>query len=152
LKLIKLRGKLVKGFGVGGRYVSHPYYSSWFEQFLGCKPFPGTLNFDAGVDWRELASACKPKVIPEIIWDRTRLGAVYVWSGKVETRQGHVNAAIIRPLLSRHPPTVLEVVACIQLKPLLNEGNDRIMVLLECIESEGLRWRERLPEWMERES
>jgi len=145
---VQLLGRQVRGFGVGGRYVSHPYYSGWFERTLGCKPFPGTLNFDAGVDWRELASACKPEVIPETVYDGVRLGAVYVWRGRVMTREGYVEAAVIRPLLSGHPPTVLEIVACRRLKPLLPESDDAVLVTIDCVEGEGLRWREQPPEWM----
>ncbi len=145
---VQLMGRQVRGFGVGGRYVSHPYYSGKFRELLGCEPFPGTLNFDAGVDWRELASVCEPKVIPETVWDGARLGAVYVWHGRVMTRRGYVEVVVIRPLLSGHPPTVLEIVACEKLKPLLHESDDAVLVTIECREGEALKHRRVLPDWL----
>ena len=143
MRRIVLKGRRVPGFGVGGKYVSHPYYSRHLESQLGCTPFPGTLNFDAGVDWRELAGACQPSVIPETVWDGVRLGAVYVWRGHVETRRGTVRALVIRPLLSGHPPTVLEIVACERLEPLL-PGSD-VVVSIECVEGEAWKWRRTSP-------
>lgn len=109
---VRLVGRRVPGLGVGGRYVAHPYYSSRLGELLGCRPFPGTLNFDAGVDWRELAARCEPLVVPETTWEGRRLGAVYAWRARLETRSGSEEVLVIRPLLSRHPPTVLEIVAC----------------------------------------
>ncbi|KSW12036.1 hypothetical protein CF15_04455 [Pyrodictium occultum] len=125
-----VEGRRAPGFGEGGRYVSHPYYSGWFERLLGCRPFPGTLNIEAGVDWRQLAGECEPLVIPETIWEGRRLGAVYAWRARVRTREGSVEAMLIRPLLSRHGPRVLELVACRRLEPLL--PGDRVVVEVEC--------------------
>jgi len=126
-----LEGRRVPGLGVGGRYVSHPYYRGELGRLLGCDPYPGTLNFDAGVDWRELSSRCEPIVVKETVWsDGTRLGAVYAWRARVETVGGEVEALVIRPLLSRHPPTVLEIVACKRLLEELPEG--RVRVRVEC--------------------
>ncbi|ABM80368.1 DUF120 domain-containing protein [Hyperthermus butylicus] len=139
---LQLLGKRVKGFGVGGRYVAHPYYSGRFRELLGCTPFPGTLNFDANLDWRELASMCEPQVIPGTVWDGVRLGAVYVWKAKIMTRHGYVDCAVIRPLLSGHPPTVLEIVACEKLEPILENNPDKtVIVTIACKRGDALRWR-----------
>ncbi|MET1101083.1 MAG: DUF120 domain-containing protein [Pyrodictiaceae archaeon] len=128
---IIIRGKLVKGLGVGGKYVSHPYYSFKFREILGCDPYPGTLNIDSDTDWRELASHCRPLVIESTNWNGVELGAVYVWRARV---QGVDNDKItlIRPLKSRHKPQVLELVACIELKPVI-PSLDNIIIEIECI-------------------
>ncbi|BES81938.1 DUF120 domain-containing protein [Pyrodictium abyssi] len=125
-----VEGRRVKGFGVGGRYVGHPYYGGWFERLLGCRPFPGTLNVEASVDWRELAGLCEPVVVPETVWEGQRLGAVYVWRARLRTREGPVEVLIIRPLLSGHGPRVLELVACSKLAPLLD--SDRVELEILC--------------------
>ena len=122
-----VEGPVVKGFGVGGRYIAHPYYSGRLGGLLGCRPFPGTLNF-RGVDWRLLASRCEPLVVPETLWEGRRLGAVYAWRAVVETVDGPVEALVIRPLLSRHEPEVLEVVACQRLAPILPDGRVRARI------------------------
>jgi len=130
-----VEGRRVGGFGVGGHYVGHPYYSEWFERLLGCRPFPGTLNVEADVDWRELAGLCEPVVVPETVWEGRRLGAVYVWRARLGAREGPVEVLVIRPLLSGHGPRVLEVVACDRLAPLLAGDHVRLEVL--CRGDEG---------------
>jgi len=125
-----IRGKRVRGLGVGGRYVSLPYYSSWFRRLLGCEPYPGTLNFRGKADWRELASLCEPMVIPEAVADGRRLGAVYVWRARLRTVAGKRDVLVIRPLLSGHEPVVLEIVACEKLAPLLPD--EEIELEIEC--------------------
>lgn len=129
-KPLVLRGRRVEGLGVGGKYVSMPYYSTWFRRFLGCDPYPGTLNFVGKADWRELAGLCEPLLIPEKRLSDKRLGAVYVWRARLRTRIGKKNVVVIRPLLSSHEPTVLEIVACEKLSPILPD--DEIEVEIEC--------------------
>ncbi len=124
---ILVEGPVVPGFGVGGRYIAHPYYSKRLGELLGCQPFPGTLNF-RGMDWRLLASQCEPLVVPETVWEGRRLGAVYAWKAVIETVEGPVEALVIRPLLSRHEPEVLEVVACQRLAPVLPDGRVRARI------------------------
>ena len=127
---VTITGRRVKGLGVGGRYISHPYYSQRFREILGCTPYPGTLNIETGTDWRQLAAKCEPILIPETEWEGRRLGAVYVWQSRLETLDGEeVPAALIRPLLSRHPPNVLEIVACEKLAPRLG---DKVTVKIQC--------------------
>ena len=123
-----IQGKLVKGLGIGGRYVSHPYYTDWFKRLLGCTPYPGTLNVWTDTDWRELASQCRPIVIPEAKWNGVVLGSVYVWRARLEELAELV--ALIRPLKSRHEPEVLEIVACKKLRPHLKTEN--IVIIVEC--------------------
>jgi riboflavin kinase len=129
---LTLRGRRVPGLGVGGRYISHPYYQAWFEKLLGCKPYPGTLNLETSVDWRQLAARCVPKVIPETTWEGRRLGAVYVWEARVKLADTteEAEAALIRPLLSKHPANVLEIVACERLGDRIGE---EVEVIVACM-------------------
>jgi riboflavin kinase len=128
-----VRGRVTVGLGVGGKYVSHPYYREAFSKVLGCTPFPGTLNLATDSDWRLLASLCQPMVIEETVWNGTRLGAVYMWRvlslGPLKGDR-QPRALLIRPLLSKHPSNVLEVVACVELRPLL--ASDEVSVAIEC--------------------
>ena len=124
-----IKGRRVKGFGVGAYYISHPYYSGWFSKLLSCRPFPGTLNIETDIDWRELAGLCEPIVVPEAEWEGKHLGAVYVWRARVETNQGSADVLVIRPLLSSHEPSVLEIVACERLSPLLKGDTIRVEIL-----------------------
>ncbi len=40
----KFRGEVFSGIGKGRYYVGHPEYQRRFNQALGYKPYPGTLN------------------------------------------------------------------------------------------------------------
>ena len=40
----KLRGRVFSGMGKGRYYVGHPEYQKRFEECLGYRPYPGTLN------------------------------------------------------------------------------------------------------------
>jgi riboflavin kinase, archaea type len=41
---LALSGKVFSGIGKGRYYVGHPEYQARFEEKLGYKPYPGTLN------------------------------------------------------------------------------------------------------------
>ncbi|GEM_PF-346564 len=138
-----IAGKKTKGLGVGGRYISHPYYSEKFRELLGCQPYPGTLNIETDTDWRQLAAACIPHVIPEASWQGRGLGAVYAWEATIETSEGPKRAVVIRPLLSRHPPNILEIVACEKLADKI-EG-DRVTARIRCRKNPDYTRPPRLP-------
>jgi riboflavin kinase, archaea type len=42
--LLGFRGRVFSGMGKGRYYVGHPEYQKRFEQALGYRPYPGTLN------------------------------------------------------------------------------------------------------------
>ncbi len=127
---VRVRGRIVEGLGVGGKYVAHPYYMSVFTAILGCKPYPGTLNIRADIDWRELAAKCVPEVINEVYWDGVRLGAVYVWRAKLAIDLNvRPPTVLIRPLLSRHESNVVELVSCSRLRDLLRSDHVEVIVL-----------------------
>ncbi len=44
--MIKLKGTIVSGIGVGQRFVSLEGYMKQFKRKLGLKPFKGTLNIE----------------------------------------------------------------------------------------------------------
>jgi riboflavin kinase len=41
---LTLAGRLFRGLGEGGFYVSLAEYKEWFRRYLGFDPYPGTLN------------------------------------------------------------------------------------------------------------
>ncbi len=127
----RFHGRMVEGLGVGGKYVSHPYYEEQLGKLLGCKPFPGTLNLETDTDWRELSSNCAPIVVKETVWEGRVLGAVYAWRARLVTVKGEARVLVIRPLKSVHSPRVLELVACERLRGLV-EGVDRVEVVVDC--------------------
>ncbi len=41
---LRFRGEVFSGIGKGRYYVGHPEYQKRFDQTLGYRPYPGTLN------------------------------------------------------------------------------------------------------------
>jgi riboflavin kinase len=126
---VVVEGRYTSGLGVGAKFIAHPYYAEALSQLLGCKPHPGTLNIVSSIDWRELASNCEPIVIPETVWDGRRLGAVYVWRARIRVDTKALDVLLIRPLLSKHDPEVLELVSCSRLRDILTSDHLRVEVL-----------------------
>lgn len=120
---VVVEGRVVRGLGRGAYYVSLEYYSRFFEKVAGCRPYPGTVNLHSNIDWRMLAACCEPLVVP----GQGGLGGVYVWRGSVEGLGG---VLVIRPLMSTHPPVVLEIVACRRLGVPVGS---RLRVRVECV-------------------
>ncbi len=119
---VRVRGRVVAGLGVGGRFVSDPYYSLAFSRLLGCTPYPGTLNIESDTDWRELASTCRPMVVGGV----EGRGVVYVWMARLAGER----VLLIRPLKSSHEPWVLEVVACRRLR---GDVPGEVVVEVDCV-------------------
>lgn len=135
---VVIEGRCTSGLGVGAKFIAHPYYAEALSRLLGCKPYPGTLNIVASMDWRELASNCEPIVIPETVWDGRRLGAVYVWRARIRVGAEALDVLLIRPLLSKHDPRVLELVSCSRLRDVLT--SDHLCVEVLC-KADPYVWR-----------
>ncbi len=65
---------------------------------------------------------------PEILNGR-RLGAVYVWRARIRVDTKALDVLLIRPLLSKHDPEVLELVSCSRLRDILTSDHLRVEVL-----------------------
>ena len=61
-------------------------------------------------DYMKIASICQPIVVPEQKWDDKILGALYLWYAFID-EPFKCKAIVIRPLKSKHPLNVLEIVS-----------------------------------------
>ena len=132
-KTLTLEAKPVKGLGEGAKYVAHPYYNSHLARILGCKPYPGTLNLEANTTWKTLAAKCPPKQIPGATIQQTRLGPVHYWHTTLTIHGKRVKALLVRPQLSKHPPNILELIACTKLKQYM-PGEEKVKLHVQCIQ------------------
>ncbi len=122
-----LRGKVCKGFGEGGKYVTRRPYIDYFAKELGSDPFPGTLNVSVGQGYEEISSLCPPARVEF----GTGSGALLVWRGKISAGGRAVaDVLILRPVLSRHSPDVIEVVSPANLREELGLGNGATVTLI----------------------
>jgi len=105
-------GEVVSGLGEGAYYVRQ--YAPLIEEYLGFKPYPGTLNvrvlfprtlFDA-------LSGVRPVVLPGFVKDGRTFGDVKVYRALV----GGVDAAIVVPSRTVHPPGIAEIISHVNLR------------------------------------
>ncbi len=123
---IILRGKVSEGFGEGGKYVTRNPYLKYFIKELGAEPYPGTLNVSVEYGFEEIASECPPTKVEF----GPGVGALLVWRGEILAEDGAVsNVLILRPLLSRHSPNVIEAVSPANLRESLGLRNGSVVTL-----------------------
>ncbi len=102
---MKVRGKIVGGFGVGGSYVKRKEYYGFFKEMLGYEPFPGTLNVELE---EELNFRSWEYYKP------SKGGGIYFKLAYLKGRK----ILLIRPELSKHGKRVLEIIGPkLNLKP-----------------------------------
>jgi len=116
-----LEGKVVRGLGEGAKYVLKPVYNILLTEILDEEPYPGTLNINVGTSYKNLIQDCTPSHIKSILIDGVERGGFYYWFGNISQKEGkEVMVLILRPFLSKHKDTVLEVVSGLYLRRELN--------------------------------
>ena len=128
-----LEGKVIKGFGEGVKYVSKPVYNLLLTELLDEKPYPGTLNVDVGTSYERIVEECPPSHVKSVLINGAERGGFYYWFGDVLQGGMKVTALILRPFLSKHKNTVLEVVSGLNLRHELSlEDGTHIVIKLIC--------------------
>ena len=112
-----MRGKISTGLGKGQHFISKEGYSRQFLQHLGFIPFPGTLNvlleepFPAGQMAIEVEGFSEG-------------GKSFGGCKCYRIKLNEIQAAVVRPLRSRYPAELIEVIAPVRLRALgLDEGD-----------------------------
>ncbi|MFX1473862.1 MAG: DUF120 domain-containing protein [Promethearchaeota archaeon] len=127
---VTLRGRVTTGLGEGAYYMQLEGYRRQFQEKLGYKPFPGTLNIQlvSEVDVHEL-QLLKAMIGIEIhgfvTGDRT-FGPVTCYPTRVNDK---VDAAILLIQRTHHKINVIEVIAAINLRERLKLEDGDIITL-----------------------
>ncbi|AEB94598.1 DUF120 domain-containing protein [Metallosphaera cuprina] len=128
--VLEIRGRATSGLGEGRIFLSLPYYMESFKKFLGFEPFPGTLNLTiydrTSLENRLMLDVSKAVNIPEHKEENRVLGAVRAFPASVN---GLKPAAVVFPLRSVHPKSVIEVIAPYNLRKELNiKDGDEVLI------------------------
>ncbi|ADV64431.1 DUF120 domain-containing protein [Desulfurococcus mucosus] len=97
-----LRGRVIEGLGEGCRYIS--LYRDAIRRALGIEPYPGTLNIEL-ID---------PPVFNINMGEAIRVESPGPEYGDVLAVKAWINSIpvyIIRPVKTRHPASIIEVVS-----------------------------------------
>jgi len=138
--VIELSGFVSSGLGEGSYYISK--YMDAFEEKIGVKPFPGTLNLKlkemSEIERLEiLIRTVPPLTIPGFEEMGRKFGAVDFWNGHLilsneECIDQKINASLIRPRRTHHPSQLVEIVAPINLRESFGlEDGDQVNWILD---------------------
>ena len=129
-KPIFLRGKVVSGDGEGRYYLSLKGYRQQFREKLGFDPYPGTLNVLLNPDSMEkkaMLAYRKPIVLKGFTEGGKRYGEVLAFPARVRG----LEAALVVPLKTHHPPEIIEIVSPFELRKILGlKDGDIIEVIV----------------------
>jgi len=120
-RTLVIKGRVVSGLGEGRIFLSMPYYMESFKKMLGFEPYPGTLNvliYDKlSLQNRILLDVSRHLLIPEFKDKDRVLGAVKAYPASIN---GLSPAAVVIPLRTTHPKSVIEVISPYKLREKLN--------------------------------
>ena len=123
-------GKVSKGLGEGGYYISMPGYKKQIMEKLGFSPYPGTLNvkLDESEVWkREYLLQQEPIIVPGFRDGERTYGDFFAYKCKIQSQVCY----IIVPIRTHHGPTVIEIISPVNLRETLNlKDNDQISVII----------------------
>ncbi|VVB73077.1 Riboflavin kinase [uncultured archaeon] len=121
-----LRGRVAGGLGEGQYYISREGYRKQFEQHFGFVPYAGTLNIKLD---EPFVPAPKRAVRIEGFRDE---GRTFGECRGFRIRINGIEAAVIRPDRSSYPQTLVEVIAPVKLREVLQLADgDAVEVTLE---------------------
>ena len=122
-----LRGVVFSGLGEGKYYMSIPYYVKQFEEKLGFKPYPGTLNIR--LDCQSIKNRKVLERLPGILIRGFRnkqreYGGAKVFKAIINDR---VKGAVLLIERTHYGPDVLEIISKENLRKALRLKNGDII-------------------------
>lgn len=116
-------GEVVSGLGEGAYYVKQ--YEPLIEEYLGFKPYPGTLNVKILFPKTVLDAVynIRPVIIPGFVKEGRTFGDVKAYPVMI----GGIKGAIVVPSRTIHPPRIAEIIAPVNLREALKlKDGDRV--------------------------
>jgi len=123
---MELKGEVTSGLGKGKYYMSKEVYQEAFDEKIGFRPFPGTLNLEVDEDSREdFEQEEETLEIREVYEDGERLSNVDITPCKIKG----VECGLLRLEFTEHEDDIAEVIAPVELREKFNlEDGDKIVL------------------------
>lgn len=118
LNRVVIRGRVFSGLGEGRYYVSLEGYLKQFEEKLGFKPYPGTLNIKIPREqmfFRAKLDEEEGILIKGFKTEERTFGDVKAFKCKIDGIEG----AVVLPQRTHYPKDVLEVISPVKLRDAL---------------------------------
>ncbi len=113
---LKFVGTVFKGMGEGGYYISRPGYKAQFQEKLGFKPFPGTLNLRLSGETQEDQRRQLQLLSGILVEGFTEGGRTYGPVKCFRAEIGKEKGAALAIERTHYDYTVLEVIAPVNLR------------------------------------
>ena len=119
---LKIRGRVVDGFGEGRYYMSQKHYRTRFKEELGFAPYPGTLDIKVeereSLENLELLKRAQGSVVEGFTAGKRTFGSVKFFRGSLNRTAG----AVVFPERGHHKD-VVEFIAAKNLRQALGLKN-----------------------------
>lgn len=130
----QIKGIVTSGLGEGQYYISHPNYSSQFQELLGWVPFPGTLNIRLAtprdVEAFQRLINSPSHLIRGFKQEERTFGEVLLWKCKIQHfRDESIDAAVIRPVRTHHNHQIVEILAEKNIRKTFNVKDEETLVI-----------------------
>ena len=128
-KELAINGAVFTGLGEGAYYVSQPSYKRQFERILGFIPYPGTLNIRLSpqeVSKRKELETYPSRVVRGFDRRNRSFGEVVCYPATIDG----INCAIIFIRRTHYDESVLEVIAPVHIRSMLNLKEDSEVKIL----------------------
>lgn len=125
---MKIKGKVVSGLGEGASFIAIPQYKRGFEKILGFTPFEGTLNLEISREDAKRIYNLK-KNTDLVVQGFDKDGRTYYKIKCIRASISGYTGAIIFPLKSHHPDTILEFITDSNLRESLGLSDYSYLVL-----------------------
>lgn len=135
---MNIKGIVVSGTRKGSYFVSQKVYSDQFQQKLGFKPFPGTLNIEIGGETLKQIDQI-PEEKKGIIQGKEGFGDVNF----IKAALNEIDGALLFPVKTEHPRDILEFIAAVNLRKSL-KLNDGDLVTLKVKSDENNETEEKI--------
>lgn len=128
-----MKGKIVTGTGRGSKFIALPIYFQIFKEELLEDPFCGTLNLKLAKEDRPGVNAIfehgKPYL--DLEFEGKKMGDIVVIRLKIGDNGRSVKCVGVRPKLTSHDQSILEVVARDNIRELWGvKDGDEIEIML----------------------
>ena len=126
---MRISGSIVVGTGRGAKFISLPIYEQIFEKLLSKKPFHGTLNLQLKDDD---AKIIKEKFIDGTVYDESiykgkAYGGIITLPIKIVCDEGEIDGVAVRPHLTSHSSSIIEIVSHKHLRSCLKVGTGDVV-------------------------
>ena len=119
-KRMKIKGKITRGLGEGGYYISLEGYTKQFIDKIGFEPFPGTINLkldDREQEKRIMLRELEPIIIEGWKTSDRSFGDIFAYRCRIDGIEG----AIVIPVRTHHGMDILEIVSLFDIKKKLRK-------------------------------